>query len=112
MVPQTWPAKYTVTTVARDPQGAYELQAVPKNDPSVDHVVFSVTPDYQPVSAHWFYKDGSSIVLSLQNQQLQGFTLPQSETIAVSMPKYALDATATYGPYAINAPVADSVFTP
>ena len=112
MVPQTWPAKYSVTSVAQDAQGAYELQAAPKNDPSVDHVVFNVTADYQPASAHWFYKDGSSIVLALQNQVVQGFRLPQSETITVSMPKYSLDATATYGEYSVNTPISDSVFSP
>ena len=110
MVPQTWPSKYTVTSVSQN--GAnYSLQATPKNDPSVDHVVFGVTAsDYQPVSAHWYYKDGSSIDLKLTNQQVQGYTVPQTETISVAMPKYALDATATYGAYSINVLVDDSVF--
>ena len=110
MVPQTWPMKYTVTSVSQDATGSYVLTASPKNDQSVDHVVFTVGTDYQPLSAHWFYKDGSSIALSLQNQQIGGYTLPQSETISVSMPKYALDATAKYGDYSINSPVPDSVF--
>ena len=115
MVPQTWPSKYSVTSVERgDDYGtpAYLLQAVPKEDPSVDHVVFGVTTaDYQPISAHWFYKDGSSIVLTIQNAPVEGYMLPHTETISVAMPKYALDATAKYGEYAINEPVADSVFT-
>jgi hypothetical protein len=110
MVPQTWPSKYSVTSVTRDGD-TYSLQAQPKDDPSVDRVVFGVTNDYQPVSAHWYYKDGSSIVLAIENQQVQGYTVPQSETISVSMPKYALDATATYGQYSINTPVNDSVFS-
>ncbi|MBV8148758.1 MAG: hypothetical protein JO092_06685 [Candidatus Eremiobacteraeota bacterium] len=101
----------SVSQGTADGATAYLLQAVPKNDPSVDHVVFGVTAaGYQPVSAQWFYKDGSTIRLTLQNQQVQSFTLPQSETISVAMPKYNLDATATYGTYAINAEVPDSVF--
>lgn len=115
MVPQTWPSKYTVTSVTQGDAGgvqAYLLQAQPNNDPSVDHVVFGVTKsDYQPVSAHWYYKDGSNIDLTIQNQQVQGFTLPQTETISVSMPKYSLDATATYGQYSIGAPISDSIFS-
>lgn len=115
MVPQTWPAKYTVTSVTQGAAAgtqAYLLQAQPKNDPSVDHVVFGVTTAaFAPVSAHWFYKDGSSIDLTIQNQQIQNYTLPQTETISVAMPKYSLDATATYGTYSVNTPVADSVFT-
>ena len=111
MVPQTWPSKYIVTSVSQAGD-TYSLQATPKNDPDVDHVVFGVTTsDYQPVSAHWYYKDGSSIDLRINNQQVQGYTVPQSEAISVAMPKYALDATATYGQYSINAPVDDSVFS-
>ncbi|HEY1977685.1 MAG TPA: hypothetical protein VGG89_14120 [Candidatus Baltobacteraceae bacterium] len=114
MVPQTWPAKYGVTSVTPSSTGGtqtYLLQAQPKSDPSVDHVVFGVTEaDYQPVSAHWFYKDGSSIQLAIQNQQIQGYIVPQTETISIAMPQYNLDATATYGQYSIDTPVADSVF--
>ncbi len=113
MVPQTWPSKYVVSSVTQEAAGdsfTYILQAVPKADPSVDHVTFEVTHDYRAISAQWFYKDGSSIRLRIENQHMQNYTLPQSETISVAMPKYSLDATATYGTYAINAPVDDSVF--
>lgn len=114
MVPQTWPTKYNVTSVTQGQAGGvatYVLQAVPKSDPSVDSTVFMVTQgDYQPVSTVWHYKDGSTINLTIANQKVGGFTLPQTETISLSMPKYALDATATYGSYAVNASVPDSVF--
>lgn len=111
MVPQTWPSKYAVTSVSQDDSGAYLLQAMPKNDPSVERVTFSVTADYQPVGAHWFYKDGSSVSLAIQNRPIRGFTLPQTESITVNMPKYALDATAKYGDYSINTTIDDSVFS-
>jgi len=114
MVPQTWPNKYNVTSVSQGQAGGvatYVLQAVPKSDPSVDSTVFTVTQnDYQPVSTVWHYKDGSTINLAIANQKVSGFTLPQTETISVTMPKYALDATATYGTYSVNASVPDSVF--
>ncbi len=105
MVPQTWPGKYDVASVTEtqaNGSALYLLRAVPKNDPSVDHVVFGVTDSYQPVSAQWYYKDGSSIELTISNQRVQGFVLPQSETISVNMPKYSFDATATYGQYSID----------
>jgi hypothetical protein len=114
MVPQTWPSKYVVNSVASGQAGgvaAYVLTAVPKADPSVDHTTFTVTQaDYQPVSAVWSYKDGSSISFTIQNQHVKNYTLPQTETISVSMPKYALDANATYGTYSLDADVPDSVF--
>jgi hypothetical protein len=113
MVPQTWPAKYDVTSVSIGQEGGvYELQAVPKDDPSVDHVVFGVTTaDDKPVSAQWFYKDGSSIQLTIANQQVQGYTLPLTETVSVVSRRYSLDASATYGQYAVNTPVDDSIFS-
>ena len=112
--PQTWPAKYTVTSVSQpqaDGAAVYALRAVPKADPSVDHVVFTVTQaDYMPVSVVWSYRDGSSISVTMQCQRVSGNALPQTESIAVNMPQYGLDAKAQYGSYALNAPVPDSVF--
>jgi hypothetical protein len=115
MLPQTWPSKYVVTSVEQGQSGgtpAYLLRAVPKNDPTVDHVTFGVAiANNQAISAQWSYKDGSSVALTIRNAEIQGYALPQSETISVAMPKYNLDATATYGQYSINAPVSDSVFS-
>jgi hypothetical protein len=112
--PQTWPAKYTVTLVSQaQSQGTavYALQSVPKADPSVDHVVFTVTQaDYSPVSVVWSYRDGSSISVTMQCQRLSGNALPQTESIAVNMPQFGLDAKAQYGSYSLNGPVPDSVF--
>lgn len=114
MLAQTWPAKYSVSSVSQDrlnDENVYVLQAVPKSDPSVDRVVFTVAQaDYAPVSAVWYYRDGSSVTISIENQRVESYTLPATESIAVSMPSYSLDAAATYGEYALNAPVPDSVF--
>jgi len=112
--PQTWPAKYTVTTVSQaqvEGTPVYALRSVPKADPSVDHVVFTVAQsDYTPVSVVWSYRDGSSISVTMQCQRLSGNALPQTESITVNMPQYGLDAKAQYGSYALNATVPDSVF--
>jgi len=112
--PQTWPAKYTVTSVSQsqaEGTAVYVLRAVPKADPSVDHVTFTVTQaDYTPVSVAWSYRDGSSISVTMQCRRVSGNALPQTESIAVNMPQFGLDATAQYGSYALNGPVPDSVF--
>ena len=114
LAPQTWPEKYTISSVSSSTSGAspiYVLTGTPKNDPSVDHIVSLVTQQpLAPIAFTWSYKDGSSIALTIANQTVQNFTLPATETISVSMPKYALDATAEYGTYALNVPVSDAVF--
>jgi len=115
MVPQTWPAKYLVKSVSEDQAGGvavYVLQAVPKSNADIDHVVFNVTKvDYMPVSAVWYYRNKSSIQLSIVNQHLSNYMLPQTESITVNMPQYGLDAAGKYGEYSVNAAVPDAVFS-
>ena len=112
---QVWPSKYTVTSVTPGQSGdnpAFLLQAVPKApDPSVDHVTFTVAQNsYTPLAAEWYYKDGSTIQLSISNGSQSSYFLPSTETIAVSMPHYKLEADGTFGQYALNSPIPDSVF--
>ena len=103
LVPQMWPVKYNVVSTssveaATDP--VYVLTAVPKNDPSLKQVVFKVTQQsHEPVAAAWSFTDGSSIVLTIANKSVNGYTLPATEDISVNEPGFALDATATYGTY-------------
>ena len=106
LAPQVWPSKYRVEAVSESQAGGanvYLLQSVPVNDPSVDHVIFGVTQaDFSPVSAAWFYKDGSTIRLSITNERVSNYTLPQTESVSVSMPQYSLDAQVKYGEYQLN----------
>ena len=114
MVPQTWPPKYTVKSVSESQQSGtpiYVLHAVPNADPDVDQVEFDITKaDNAAVAVVWHYKDGSTIEITTINQQLSGNVLPQTQTISVTMPKYALEAAATYGEYASNAPIPAGIF--
>jgi hypothetical protein len=75
MLPQTWPSKYVVTSVEQGQSGgtpAYLLRAVPKDDPTVDHVIFGVAiTNGQAISAQWSYKDGSSAALTIRNAAKQ-----------------------------------------
>jgi hypothetical protein len=114
LAPQTWPVKYNVLSVSTansDSTPVYVLTAVAKHDPSLKQVVFKVTQQSnEPVSAAWSFTDGSSITLTIANQTVNGFTLPATETVSVNESAFALDASATYGTYGINASIPDAVF--
>jgi len=114
LAPQVWPAKYTVTSVSTGAIGTTStlvLNAVPKAEPSVDRVVFTVAQsDDAPLGATWFYKDGSTIQLTLVCQTTPDYSLVERETIAVNMPRFSLDANGVFGAYALNTPIPDSVF--
>lgn len=116
LAPQVWPAKYTVRSVSQGENNGvnvYLLTALPKSDPSVDHVVFAVTQAGDvPVSASWIYKDGSSVSIGITNASVSSYMLPKTETVSVSMPQYSLDATVHFGEYALNAAVPDSALAP
>jgi hypothetical protein len=117
VVPQAWPAHYRVLDV--QPQtsatGARQLvlDAMPRGNPGdVAHVTFVVDQStHAAVGATWTYQDGSTIVLTFVNAPVGAIELPSAATIHVDMPKYKLDANATYGTYALNAPVDPGVFT-
>ena len=114
LVPQSWPPKYRVRSVSRDVQSGaavYVLHAVPANGGDVDSVLFTVTAAAcAPVAATWLYHDGSRIDLTFADRLVQGDQLPAAATIAVNMPKYKIEASATYGTYAFNVPIDDAVF--
>jgi hypothetical protein len=114
LLPQAWPAKYKVDgvySVTRNGVPAYELHATPRGQIGANRVVFDVVKsNFMPLTAQWFYPDGSTIGLSLGNQRVENYVLPESESVNVAMPKYNLDATSSFGQYALNVPVPDSVF--
>jgi hypothetical protein len=116
LVPQAWPVTYhvlAVTPAVSDGSRVLELRAETRA-PSTDlaQVVFTLTtPALQPIAVVWQYQNGSSIRLSYGYGRVGPYTLPQRAMIAVDMPRYRLDADATYDGYALNAPVPESVFS-
>jgi hypothetical protein len=114
LLPAAWPAKYKVASVksaVRRTIPVYELEATSNEPIGVNRVVFEVAQDgFAPLSVEWFYPNHSTISLSLQNKRVGNEWMPQTEIVTVSMPAYHLDATSTFGVYALNVPVADSVF--
>lgn len=114
LVPQTWPAKYHVQSVSDatfNGVPVYALDAVPKSAGPLDHVVFQVAKsNAQPMSAQWFYRDRSTVAVSISSARDGDHLLPQAEAISVVMPHYVLDATSTFGHYDFDAPIPDAIF--
>lgn len=113
--PQTWPTRYDISLnrLASVP-GPYELRGVPKKVGNVDHVLFDVArATAVPVEARWFYRNGSTIDLRIQNAQVAGrYWLPSLETVDIAFPQYKASAVAHYGQYSINQPIPSSVWQP
>jgi hypothetical protein len=113
-VPQNWPAHYHVTTVSRAVVAGvpvFHLDAQPTTDPDLAHVTFDLRArSLMPLAVEWFYRDGSSIRLVVQNEHVGAFILPRSETITVSMPRLALDAAGTAGTYTIDPAIPAGIF--
>jgi hypothetical protein len=110
LVPQTWPAIYHVTSVAVEngPDGPVTvLKATPRVDPGdITQVTFRIGGRaVAPIAATWNYSDGSSIALTFDNGRVGPGALPQTATVHVDKPGDKLDATVTYGEYALNAPI-------
>jgi hypothetical protein len=114
--PVTWPKTYKIDvvtpTVASD-RPIYELRAVYKHPSNVDHIMLDVDGStFDPLQARWYYKNGATIVMNIQEQLVQGkYRLPQRETLEVHFPQYNGDATVSYGTYIVNQPIPDTVFT-
>lgn len=112
LAPQTWAAKYEAVSVTQGRAGgvdAYLVQALPHPRGDIDHVTFAVALDtFAPLAATWNYQNGSSIAVMILSASPP--YLPHTESIAVSMPAYALEATCAFGNYALNAPVPPGIF--
>lgn len=116
VVPQAWPANYHVTsrsTSSLNGRPVLVLHAQPRAASSdLAQVLFTLAAsDRRPLTVQWQFRDGSSIGCTFVVGQVGKYSLPQAVTIAVDVPRYHLDADATYGTYALNAVIPDSVFS-
>ena len=113
--PSTWTQTYDLKVVNPDhssPQPAYELLATYKRPSSVDHILLDVdATTYDPVEVRWFYRNGATIVMNVQEKSVGNFRLPAAEDINVRFPEYRGHATIEYGAYNVNQAVDTSVFT-
>jgi hypothetical protein len=113
-VPQRWPNEYRVMSVSdaqNNGQPAYHLDAVPRVAGDVVHAEFDLSKDgLVPLGIEWAFADGSTVRLSVVNQNVGGYMLPAREQLSVSMPRFRLDADGTTGQYALDQDLPDSVF--
>ncbi len=113
--PATWPYTYNITSQAvADVEGhqAYALTAVYKRPSNVDHIVLDVdATTFDPIRAEWFYHNGATVVMHMQMDVVGGkYRLPQHEEVEATFPAYRGSADVTFGQYALNVPIDDSVF--
>ena len=113
--PLTWSQTYDLQVVTPDhptAQPAYELLGTYKHPSNVDHILLDVdATTYDPVEVRWFYRNGATIVMNVQEESIGTFRLPAVENVDVHFPGYSGHATISYGVYNVNVPVPPSVFS-
>jgi hypothetical protein len=112
---ETWPQAYDITMMPlKLPESAsvYELKGIPKAGGNVAYILLDVSQTtYEPLKARWFYKNGATIVLGVQNGLADGrYLLPETEDVDINFPSYRAHAVAHYGAYAINTPIPASIW--
>jgi outer membrane lipoprotein-sorting protein len=114
--PLTWQSTFNIAYESAGTVGThqvYTLRATYKKSSRVDHILMDVdTSTFDPVQVRWFYTNGATIAMQIEESQVGGrFRLPQRETVDAAFPEYRGNAVVTYGTYATNVPVDDSVFS-
>lgn len=115
--PATWEQTHNIwlqETSDVDGHHAYALLATPKRQSNVARVVLDVdTATFDPVRTRWSLRDGSTITMDMRQGVVDGkYRLALHDDIVFNLSSYHGTATVDYGTYAINVPVADSVFAP
>ena len=113
--PLTWSQTYDLQVVTPDhvtTQPSYELLGTYKRSSSVDHILLDVdAATYDPVEVRWFYRNGATIVMNVQEESIGTFRLPAVESVDIHFPGYSGHATIDYGTYNVNIDVPPSVFS-
>lgn len=112
--PLTWPRTYDLKVVVPDhatPRPIYELRGTYKRASSVDHILLDVEAGtYDLIQVRWFYRNGATIVMTVQEDSVGTFRLPRVENVDVTFPGYRGHATIEYGAYAVNVAIPRSEF--
>jgi hypothetical protein len=107
--PATWGSTYDVTSITPmsiDGHDVYEARAVYKRPSNVDHILLDIDrTTYAPVHARWFYKNGATIDMAIEEQRVGAYELPRHESLELRFPGYAGSADIEYGTYIINQPI-------
>jgi hypothetical protein len=112
--PMVWDRIYNVTSVvpqAVNGHDVYELRCVYKRESRVDHILMDVdTTTYAPVQVRWFYKNGATIVMSIDEKTFGKYMLPSHQALQIHFPQYSAQADVYYGDYVINQPIPPDTF--
>lgn len=110
--PSRWSQVYTVTVVSDDGKST-TFRLVPRKRGNVDRID-AVADDRSATvrSMRWTYDNGGYAEMQNRYGTVDGNVVVLSQTGHVQEPGYTADITSTLDNYTINAPIADSVFTP
>ncbi len=111
---ETWPQRYDISVVALDQKASatmYELKGIPKNGGNVAYILIDVARDSAvPIRTRWFYRNGATIDMAIENTLVGLYLLPKTETLDIAFPSYTGHAVAHYGDYSINQPIPASIW--
>jgi hypothetical protein len=114
--PATWPGTYDIALVsapAENGRGVYELRGTYKQQSNVDHILLEVDAStFDPVLVRWFYRNGATIVMSIQAGAVGPYRLPLTETLEITFPSYRGSAVVSYGNYATNVDIPATLLDP
>jgi len=112
---QTWGATYDMTFLDALKDGnreLYRLKGVPKQGGEVAQVLLDVSAaDFTPQRAQWVCHNGSTIDMTFANETIGGYELAKHAEADMVLLGWKVHADLNYGPYVLNASVADSVFS-
>lgn len=112
--PATWAKTYNITEVTPSPDAGpdvYELRGVYAHPSNVDYILLDVdATTFTPVLARWYYKNGATVVMRVQEARYGNYLLPKHETVDVHFPQYTGSATVDYGAYTLNTHIDKAVF--
>ena len=114
--PSTWLGTYDIVLAsapAENARGVYELRGTYKRQSSVDHILLEVNATtFDPVVVRWFYRNGATIVMAIQEGAVGRYRLPITETLEITFPSYRGNAVVSYGGYATNVGIPATIFGP
>jgi hypothetical protein len=111
--PQTWPRNYIVTIAPPEAGDSNNviLRLKPRTPSNLDYALMTVdTATYGVVTQQWFYKDGSNISVSQDNDTGPRYVLPSRQEGDFDFPRYRAHVVADYDAYDFNVPIPDSIF--
>ncbi len=111
--PAAWPEIYAMSVTGSETYGSdrvFVLSGTPRKGGNVTSVTMLVDASTYALDAiSYAYKNGSSLGFQLQHGG-NPYRLPTGAAVSAHFPSYRGTANVTYGAYATNVPIPESVF--